>query len=98
MLNEAITSTAATMTQLLEKHQADLSLVETGCVSHVGHGIALADGLPGVQALELVEFAGGKFGMAFNLDPNQVGVVLLDASEGIAAGSRVPRSPLLQKQ
>lgn len=92
MLNKALTATATTMTKLLEQHQANLSLVETGNVCHVGHGVATVDGLPGVEALELVEFAGGKFGMAFNLDPDHVGVVLLDTSEDIAAGSRVRRT------
>jgi F-type H+-transporting ATPase subunit alpha len=92
MLNELLTTTAETMARVLEQHQTELSLVETGTVSHVGHGVALVDGLPGVQALELVEFAEGVFGLAFNLDPDQVGVVLLGASEDIAAGTRVRRT------
>ena len=92
MLNQALTGTSAAMSRLLEQHQAELSLVETGCVRHVGHGVALVDGLPGVQALELVEFDGGLFGLAFNLDPEQVGVILLDASERISAGGRVRRT------
>lgn len=92
MLNEALANTASAMTCLLERHQTELSLVETGSVIRVGHGVALVAGLPGVQALELVEFADGNFGLGFNLDPDQVGIVLLCASERINAGSRVRRT------
>lgn len=92
MLNDALTDTATTLNRLLEQRQPALALVETGIVSHVGHGVALVEGLPGVQALELVEFQDGLFGLAFNLDPEQVGVVLLGAGAQIAAGSRVRRT------
>ena len=92
MLNEVLTDTATTVTRLLEEHTPELSPVETGTVRRVGHGVALVDGLPGVQAQELVEFAGGLFGLAFNLDPDQVGVVLLGPSERIAAGTRIRRT------
>lgn len=92
MLNEALTRTSMVLYRLLQRSPAESSLVETGSVSHVGHGVALVAGLPGVQALELVEFCDGLSGLAFNLDPDQVGVVLLGASEAIAAGSRVRRS------
>jgi F-type H+-transporting ATPase subunit alpha len=92
MMNDLLTAAAATVTRVLEQHQTGLTLAETGTVSHVGHGVALVDGLPGVQALERVEFSDGVFGLAFNLDPDQVGVVLLGASEGIAAGTRVRRT------
>lgn len=92
MLNEALNRTNTVLQRLLQERPAECSLVETGCVSHIGHGVALVEGLPGVQALERVEFCNGLSGLAFNLDPDQVGVVLLGASEGIAAGSRVRRS------
>lgn len=92
MLNEALKDAAAVMTRLLERHSAAFSLVETGSVRHVGHGVAWVDGLPNVQALELLEFAGGQFGIAFDLDADQVGVVLLDTSQDIAAGSKIRRT------
>ena len=92
MLNDVLNKTAANVMDLLEQHRAELSLVEVGVVTHVGHGVAIVTGLPGVQAQELVEFSGGLFGLAFNLDPEQVGVVLLGASERISAGNRVRRT------
>ncbi|MCQ8104953.1 F0F1 ATP synthase subunit alpha [Methylomonas sp. SURF-2] len=85
-------STTAALTQLLAKHRAELSARETGSVLQISHGVALVDGLPGVQAMELVEFEAGLFGLAFDLDPEQIGVVLLDAGAAIVAGSRVRRS------
>jgi len=92
MLNDALKTTAGSVHRLLAQHQPKLNLVETGTVSHVGHGVALIQGLPGVQALELVEFESDLFGLAFNLDPEQVGIVLLGSGESIAAGHQVRRS------
>ncbi len=92
MLNELLTNAAATMMHVLERHTPALFPVETGTVTHVGHGVAAVAGLPGVQAQELVQFADGLLGVAFNLDPGQVGVVLLGPSERIAAGTRVRRT------
>ncbi|MBS4052290.1 MAG: F0F1 ATP synthase subunit alpha, partial [Methylomonas sp.] len=92
MLNDALDSTAATLARLLEQRRPGPALAETGTAIHVGHGVAMVDGLPGVQALELVEFPDSLFGLAFNLDPEQVGVVLLGAGDQITAGSRVRRT------
>jgi F-type H+-transporting ATPase subunit alpha len=92
MLNKLMQDVAGTLAQVLEQHTPELSPIETGTVNHVGHGVALVEGLPGVQAQELVEFSGGLFGLAFNLDPGQVGVVLLGPSERVAAGTRVRRT------
>ncbi|MGY6277745.1 alternate F1F0 ATPase, F1 subunit alpha [Methylomonas sp. MgM2] len=92
MLNEALTTTAGALEYLLARHKPELALIETGTVSHVGHGVALIEGLPGVQSLELVEFSDGLFGMAFNLDPDHVGVVLLGSGVNIAGGHKVRRT------
>lgn len=92
MLNDAIAKTVDAVERTLRDYHPQATLVETGKVSHVGHGVALIEGLPGIQALELVAFAGDLFGLAFNLDPEQVGVVLLGDSEKIAAGQAVRRT------
>ena len=65
---------------------------EVGTVTHVGEGIARVRGLPSVQSEELVRFEGGVRGMAFNLDPDTVGVILLDESERLEAGDEVQRT------
>jgi len=68
-----------------------LQASETGQVTFVGKGVALVSGLPGVKAQERIVFAGGAEGIAFNLDPDQVGVVLLRAA-GLGAGMEARRT------
>jgi len=76
----------------IDKHRVRLSLDEIGEVIEVGEGFARVSGLPGAQAGELLRFPGGRHGLAFNLDPDVIGVMLMDSSEGVGAGSRVERS------
>jgi F-type H+-transporting ATPase subunit alpha len=86
--------------QVLSQYQANLTLRETGVVKSVRPGIARVTGLPGVQADELVCFpkagigSGGSplLGIAFNLDPEEVGVILLGDSQYLQAGDEVYRT------
>jgi len=66
--------------------------VEIGVVEQISQGIARVSGLPGVAAMEQVRFANGLSGIAFNLDPGEVGVVLLDAGKPLQAGDQVERT------
>jgi len=59
---------------------------QTGHVAYVGGGIARIRGLPEVTSEELVEFPGGLLGMAVNLEPDEVGVLLLGDNEALNAG------------
>ena len=77
---------------VLAEHNMALRAVEVGTLISVGRGTARLKGLPSVQADELVEFRKGLLGMAFNLDADEVGVILLDESEPLQAGSRVRRT------
>ena len=65
---------------------------EIGQVLSVGDGIARVYGLDNVQAGELVEFPGGVFGMALNLESDNVGVVLFGDDRGIKEGDTVKRT------
>ncbi|MFW5731816.1 MAG: alternate F1F0 ATPase, F1 subunit alpha [Planctomycetota bacterium] len=69
-----------------------LSVREVGRVVSVGSGVAIVRGLPGVRSEELVHFTGGGLGMALNLDPDRLGIVLLDEAQGIEAGDPVGRT------
>lgn len=69
-----------------------LRVEETGRVLSVSEGIARVSGLPGVGYQELVQFPGNILGMALNLEPNEVGVVLLDESGALAAGQPARRT------
>jgi F-type H+-transporting ATPase subunit alpha len=55
-------------------------------------GIAIIHGLPNVQSEELLRFEGGGYGMALDLQPNQVGVILFDKDDHLEAGSKVQRT------
>lgn len=78
--------------RVVEAHRAELAPEEVGRVVFVGHGTARVEGLPGVGSEELVRFPGDLLGMAFNLDPNEVGVILLDHGEQLSAGAEVLRT------
>jgi F-type H+-transporting ATPase subunit alpha len=77
---------------VLSSYQPALESQEIGIVDFVGQGIARLSGLPGVEAEEVVRFVGNGLGMVFNLDPDEVGVILLDKSEHLSAGSEVRRT------
>ena len=69
-----------------------LQIDEIGVVQSVGEGTAVVDGLPNVGADEIIYFPNNIIGMAYNLDPESVGVILLDESQSIRAGDEVRRS------
>jgi len=68
------------------------SFQEFGVVTYIGQGIARVQGLPNLKSEELVLFEGNRLGLAFNLDPEDVGVILLDSPEGVESGSEVRRT------
>ncbi|MBN1991747.1 MAG: alternate F1F0 ATPase, F1 subunit alpha [Anaerolineae bacterium] len=93
LLKTMLTDTFSRIEQLLEEQRAKLEVQEIGTLSYVGRGIARVSGLPGVRADELIRFHGSdSLGLAFNLDPAEVGVVLLGESEDLQAGVEVHRT------
>ena len=89
MLDPLLEDAGAAVERAVQGVEPRLRLREVGVVADVGGGVARVIGLPGLQAEELVEFAGGRLGIAVNLEPHEIGVVLLGDSGGIAAGSEV---------
>jgi len=67
-------------------------LEEVGTVLQVGDGIARIYGLSNVESGELIEFENGVRGIALNLEEDNVGAVLLDASGDLKEGSTVKRT------
>jgi F-type H+-transporting ATPase subunit alpha len=65
---------------------------EVGTVISVATGIAKVSGLPGVGFEELVKFPGDVPGIAFNVDEDEIGVVLLGAYQDLHAGDEVERT------
>ncbi len=72
-----------------EKYEKRLDLVDVGTVMEVGDGIARIHGLEGCMAGELIEFPGEVFGMALNLEEDNIGWVLLGSDEHIKEGDTV---------
>jgi len=69
-----------------------LELNETGSVISVGDGICRVHGLANVAAGELVEFANGIRGIAFNLEEDNVGIVVMGETSSIREGDKVKRT------
>merc|ERR1712062_80025 len=67
-------------------------LTETGRVLTIGDGIARVHGLRNIQAEEMVEFSSGLKGMALNLEPDNVGVVVFGNDKLIKEGDVVKRT------
>ncbi|MBN2369273.1 MAG: alternate F1F0 ATPase, F1 subunit alpha [Vicinamibacteria bacterium] len=65
---------------------------DVGMITAVSTGIAKVSGLPGVGFEELVKFPGGEYGVAFNVDEDGIGVVLLGEYWHLHAGDEVERT------
>jgi F-type H+-transporting ATPase subunit alpha len=77
----------------VESFRPEVEREEVGRVLDAGDGIARVSGLPGCMANELLEFPGAIMGLAFNLEENQIGVVLLtEDPEKIEEGHPVKRT------
>ena len=76
----------------IQHYSAQLSLTETGRVTQIGDGIASVYGLDNCMSNELLEFEGGVYGMALNLETDSVGVVMLGDAGAIKEGGSVKRT------
>jgi F-type H+-transporting ATPase subunit alpha len=73
----------------IQSYQSKLEMVSTGTVIQVGDGIARVYGIENCMYSELLEFENGGFGMALNLEPDNVGVVLLGEDKYVKEGDTV---------
>lgn len=69
-----------------------IRLRETGAITRILSGIASVSGLPGTGYQELLQFPGNRYGIAFNLDEEEIGVVLLSDETALKAGDPVSRT------
>jgi F-type H+-transporting ATPase subunit alpha len=91
-LRSVLTSVLDDMSQTSKAQVPHISFKEVGIVTSVLNGIAKVKGLSHVGFEELVQFSGGHKGLAYDLDENEVGVVLLEESSMIKAGMEVGRT------
>ena len=73
----------------IEKYEDKLKMESVGTVLQVGDGVARIYGLDDCMSNELIEFPGGIFGIALNLEEDNVGCVLLGSDSNIKEGDTV---------
>jgi len=91
-LQKAFDDAFAAMSQARETFALRLAPHEVGTVLSVATGIAKVSGLSNVGFEELVSFPGGVLGIAFNVDEDEIGVVLLGDYSLLHAGDEVERT------
>ena len=80
---------ASIIKQEIEKYEDKLKMESVGTVLQVGDGVARVYGLDDCMSNELLEFPGGTFGIALNLEEDNVGCVLLGSDKDIKEGDTV---------
>lgn len=86
-LSTLLDRTFRVVRRALEERRPRVEVREIGVVRSVARGTARIDGLSNVRADEVVTLEGGVQALAFNLEPDGVGVILLGAEERVEAGS-----------
>ena len=89
---KTINSTFELLDKGRENHILSFTPREVGIVSHVSEGIVKVSGLPGVGFEELLKFPGGLFGIAYNIDEDEIGAILLGEDSLLNAGDEVERT------
>jgi F-type H+-transporting ATPase subunit alpha len=79
------------MRQVRETFTPELKPREIGTITSIATGIAKVSGLPGVGLEEVLKFPGDIYGIAFNVDEDEIGVVLLGDYWHLQAGDEVER-------
>ena len=83
---------SALIKKQIENFQPNFDVTETGVVTYIGDGIARARGLDTAMSGELLEFENGAYGMAQNLETNDVGIIILGDFVAIREGDIVKRT------
>jgi F-type H+-transporting ATPase subunit alpha len=73
----------------IESFEPKVGIADVGSVLEAGDGIARASGLANIKAQELVQFANGVMGIAFNLEKEAVGIIIMGDYSEIAEGMEV---------
>jgi len=90
--SHATAEVSAILEERIMQTSSSVGLEEAGRVLSVGDGIARVYGLKNCQAEEMVEFSSGLKGMALNLEPDNVGVVVFGNDKLIKEGDVVKRT------
>ncbi len=88
-MSDLIKDISESLRKQIETFQPEFEVRDVGTVIEAGDGIARATGLAEVQAQELVQFANGVIGIAFNLEQDNVGIIIMGEFSGIEEGMLV---------
>lgn len=90
-MSDLIKQIASELKGQIDSFEHEVSIRDIGTVTEAGDGIARVSGLENVKAQELVQFHNGVMGIAFNLERNSVGVIIMgdysDVSQGMSVRS-----------
>ncbi|NPV76822.1 MAG: F0F1 ATP synthase subunit alpha [Anaerolineae bacterium] len=89
MSEQLLESFASELQKKIEGFEPTYGIHDVGTVLEAGDGIARVNGIKNVRAQELVEFSNGVIGIAFNLEKETVGVIILGEYSGIHEGMMV---------
>jgi F-type H+/Na+-transporting ATPase subunit alpha len=85
-MSDLITQITDDLRGQIQGFQPQVAVSDIGSVTEAGDGIARLEGLPSIRSQELVQFANGMMGIAFNLEKDTVGVILMGDYTNITEG------------
>ncbi|HMZ06339.1 MAG TPA: F0F1 ATP synthase subunit alpha [Anaerolineales bacterium] len=88
-MSDLIKQITSDLQKQIEGFKPEINVSDFGVVVEAGDGIARIQGLAKVRAQELVQFSNGVIGIAFNLEKDNVGVIVMGDYEGIVEGMTV---------
>ncbi|MBP1692131.1 MAG: atpA [Chloroflexi bacterium] len=88
-MSDLISQITAELQKQIDLFQPELEIRDVGQVIDAGDGIAHVSGLSDIRSQEMVQFANGQLGIAFNLEQKDVGVIVLGEYSGIEEGMSV---------
>lgn len=91
-LNKVITEAFQEISRSRDHFEPDIHIRESGVVKKVSAGVATLTGLPGAGFEELLQFPHNLYGIVFDLDEDEIGVVLLGRDDQLRAGDVVKRT------
>jgi len=91
-INEQLEQISQSLRERIEEFEPTVAAEDVGTVIEVGDGIARVSGLSRVRMSELVAFPNGVLGMAFNLEEDNVGIIIMGEYSSIEEGDLVRRT------
>lgn len=88
-MTDLINNITADLQKQIDSYEREVEISDVGTVLEAGDGIARVNGLSSVRAQELVQFANGVMGIAFNLENESVGVIIMGEYSAIDEGMTV---------